>query len=362
MKILKRLAAALLMIMLVFSFAGCHKKDEIAVKVGDVEFTSAYYMCALINADSQAKTIIYEDLTDEEKESSDIDYYSKKVEGEEYVEWVEKTAIDTLKKIAAYKTLCAKNELEIDEEKKTEAEQYASYYWSSYGYSVYFEPNGVSQATYVKYMTDSYYSERYFEYIYGKEGEKAIASDKVLETMYDNFIIANVIDASFNDEMTDKDKTELKTKLESYMNDLKNGAKTFEEVYNDYNGVEEKEETETTDTEETDEPAPKDKYASVLGAEDTVYEYEYFEEVEKLKTGEITIIEKDDDAGLTLVVKQDISADPYYAESLDMISRHIIADQEFEKDIEKYAEKLETVIEKYAVNQFKVKKIKQPQY
>ena len=46
MKMIKRIAVMLLALLLAFSACGClHEKGEIAVTVGDTDFTSAYYMC-----------------------------------------------------------------------------------------------------------------------------------------------------------------------------------------------------------------------------------------------------------------------------------------------------------------------------
>ena len=67
-------------------------------------------MCALINADSEAKSKVKESLSDSGSKT-DIDYYSKKVEDKDFVKWVEDTALENLKKIAAYKTLCEENKL-----------------------------------------------------------------------------------------------------------------------------------------------------------------------------------------------------------------------------------------------------------
>lgn len=389
MKNLKRILATALVLAMALTAAACHPKDEIAVTVGDVEFTSAYYMCALINADSEAKSRVQEELSDDES-TTDIDYYSKKIDDKDYVTWVEDTAMDYLKKIAAYKTLCKDNELELDKEEAENAEYYASYYWSSYGYSAYFEPNGVGEKTYTQYMKDSYYSELYFEHLYGEGGEKEIAADNVKDTMYKNFIIADMLQASFSG-LEDDEITETKEQFDKYAEELKAGTKTFEEVYNDYNDIDEEEEdtdtssgssssssstesssTESTssdatssedtssDSEEEEELEPLDSYASILGAEDTVYESEYFEDINKMAENEVKIIELDDDAGIILVVKKDIKADPYYLENLDSTARHLIADEEYEADIEKYAGELELTVNDYAVNQFKVKKIKEP--
>ncbi len=354
MKNIKRILAAALVLVMAVSAAACHPKDEVAVKIGDFEFTSAYYMCALINADSEAKSKVKEGLSEDEA-AEDVDYYSKKVEDKDFVKWVEERAMQSLKEIAAYKTLCKENKLEIPEEDANNAETYASYYWSSYGYSAYFEPNGVGESTYKQYMKDSYYSGLYFEHLYGAEGEKAIDAETVKTKMYENFIIADLIQASFSSKSEDEIAA-LKEQINGYAEDLKNGKKTFEEIYKEYNGTTE----EAKETAESDEPQPKDKYASILGAEDTAYASDQYETVKAMATGEVKVIELEDNAGLVLAVKQDISADEYYLDTLDMATRHLIADEEFEKDIKAYAEKMDCDVNDYAVKQFKVKNIKEP--
>ncbi len=362
MKNIKRLLAVALVLVMLFSFAGCHKKNEIAVTIGDVEFTSAYYMCALINADLEAKTLINESL-EEDESSTEVDYFSKKVEDKDYVEWVEEKAMTTLKQVAAYKILCEENKLEPNEDDIANAEMYADYYWSSYGYSAYFEPNGVSKATYTKYMTDSYFAETYFEFVYGKDGEKAIAADTIKTKMNENFIVADILDATYESDATDADKTALKAKLEGYVTALKAGTKTFEQVYKEYNDIKDKEDTstETTDT-ESEELKPQDEYASILGAEDTVYESEHYETVKAMAVGEVKLIELEDKTGYVLAIKKDINADPYYLENLDMTVRHLIADEEFEKTIADYLKTLKVDVNNYAIKPFKVKKIKEPEY
>lgn len=357
MKNIKRIIAIALVLIMALSITACHKKDEIAVSVKDVDFTSAYYMCALINADSEAKSKVQEELTEEESKQTEIDYFSKKIDGKKYETWVKDRAIESLKEIAAYQLLCKENKVELDKEAISNAETYASYYWSSYGYSMYYEPNGVSQNTYTKYMTDSYYAESYFEHIYGKDGEKEIPADDVKKEIYKNYIIANVIDASFTSETKDTEKKEIKAKLDSYVTALKEGKKTFEQVYMDYNNLKAEDHKH-----EENKDGPKDEHAQILGAEGTSYADEHYDTVKKMKNGEVKLIKLDNDGGYKLVVKKDIKADKYYLENLDSVARHSLKDEEFEKTIKEYVKGLEPEINKYAVNQFKVKKIKEPEY
>lgn len=361
MKNIKRIFSAAAALLMALSFTACHKKDEIAVTVGDIEFTSAYYMCALINADAEAKSKVEEAVTeaDADADTSDIDYYSEKIDGKSFVEWVEDTALDYLKEIAAYKTLCAENELEVSDDDKSTAEMYAEYYWSSYGYSSYFEPNGVGEATYKRYMLDSYYSSLYFEHLYAEGGEKEIALDKVKEELYGNFVIADMLQSDSLSSKTDDEKAEVKNTYNTYYEDLKNGKKTFEEIYKEVNASDDTE--ETTEETEDDTDSPKDKYASLLGSEDTSYTSDHYETVKAMALNEVKLVELEDDGGYVILVKRDIEADDYYLENLDITVRHMIADDEYEEDISKYATELECKVNNYAVKQFKVKKIKVPE-
>ncbi len=224
---------------------------------------------------------------------------------------------------------------------------------------MYYEPNGISETTYTDYLVDSNYSELYFEHLYGAEGEKAVADADVKAKLYENFVVANVLPASYTEEMTDAEKSALKTEMEGYANDIKNGKKTFAEIYKKVNNI--TEENANTST-ETDEPKPKDEYATILGAKDTAYASDQYETVKAMANDEVKLITNEDGTGLTLIIKKDIKADAYYATTLDMSARHLIADKDYEKLIDDYAKKLDVDVNKYAVKQFKVKKIVEPQY
>lgn len=356
---LKRILALVLILIMLFSFTACHKKNEIAVTVGDVKFTSAYYSCTLVMCDSQAKSKVNENLTDVEKNSNaEIDYYKKEIDGKKFVDWVEDETLKHLTDIAAYKTLCKKNNIKLDNEKVKETKEYAESMWNS-GYQAYLEINGISLKTFTDYQVDLLYADTYFESIYGKGGTKEIAADKVKAELYDKFVIANMLPVQFSQE-TEAQKKEVKTKLDGFAEELKTGKKTFEQVYNEYNGITE-ENHDGHDHEEADKDAPVDKYASIIGHKDTNYANDRFDEIKAMELNEVKIIALDNSSGYILTVKKDISADPYYLENLDIPARHLLVKDEFEKEIDTFGKKLKIDINKYAVSQFKVKKINFPE-
>lgn len=369
MKLIKNIIAAVIVFVLAFSVTGCHKKDEVAVTVNGFEYTSAYYMCALINAYNEGKGEVQTDLGDDF--NSKTDFFKQKLDGKKFDVWVKDRAIDILEEIGTYQKLCKDAKIELSDDQKNAAANIVFYTWYYYGYAQLFEPNGVSFDTYSKFTTDTYYANLYFEHLYGEGGEKEIASADVEAKLYKEFLIADLIDVTFSDETADE-KTKIKTKLDGYIADLKAGKKTFEEVYNDYNEVKDEteeehdhdhdhEEAEGEDTTE-EELKPLDEHAQVIGAKDTGYDHDYYDEISKMATDEIKLIEKAKGEGYILVIKKDIKADPYYRDNMDITVRHLLKDDEFNKDMAKLFKNAKTDISSYAVDRFKVKKIKEPSY
>lgn len=366
MKIIKKIAAVLLVAVMVLSICGCHKKDEIAVTIGDHEFTSAYYMCALINAYQDGQSEVYETLSEEEQQSTDIDYFSKKIDNKSFNDWVKDRAIEILKTVSYYKSACEKNKIEIDADTKTASEYYASTIWQSY--SALFEENGVSQATFTKFfvegapsqMTDyalyymfgmgtpNDYEELYFQHLYGKKGDKEIATKTVKKELYNNYIIADVLDVTFTEEQKDSERNKIKKQFEEYEKDLRSGKTTFAKVYKEYNNI--------TKEEDLPKSEAKDPYASILDI--TSHNYT---DIKKMDTDEVKLFYDKEEGHLSLVVKKDIKSDSYYLKTLDNTLRHSLKDEEYTKDSEKEIKKLEVKINDFAVNRFKVKNIKIPE-
>lgn len=359
MNTLKRtLAIALCLLLTLTSLAGCHKAGEIAVVVGDVEFTSGYYACALVFADSDARLNVEEQLAEEGDLPDTIKYWNYKIEDTDYVEWVEKTAVDTLKKHAALKTLSEKAGFELSEETISLSNSNADYLWDTYGYSVLMEANGVSKATFKQYMLDTYLENDYFEFLYGKDGEKEISADAVSNQLADNYVLVNQLEVSFSG-LDDDAKAEKKTQFLAYESALKDGSKTFEEIYLEYNDI--SAEDHTHEEAEDGELQPIDPHASVLGSENTDAASDHYETAKAMALGEVKLVNLDDDEGFVLLVKQDISTDPYYLETFDSTLRYDISGEEYENDVDKYGDELSCKVITSSTKQFKVKKITYPE-
>lgn len=357
MKILKKLIAAALAGCLVFSLCACHGKDETAVTIDGKNITTALYINALLEADSAARSAV--DAKNEDS-TEEIDYYSQTMDdGSNFVDYVKTEALNTCKEYVFYMNLVENGTIKLDETELSEAENYANSYWSYYGLSYLYEPNGVSYDTYEKAFIYSYYANEYFEYLYGEGGEKEVSQETIKEEMVDKYILVYTLSATYDSDTTDEaDATDaeidaITDKFNAYADRLKKGEE-FKNIYNEYNGVTEEEETTT----ETTEDGPKDQYATIITEDDS----DDFDEVFDLKKGEVLVAENADKTGINLYVKLDITEDEYY---LDYLKSTILSDlksEEFETYVNDKVADYTVEENSWATGRIKVEELDYSQY
>ena len=377
MKTLKKVLAMCLVVILVLSFAGCHQKNEVAVKAGDDTFTSAFYMCALINADMAARTKIDEAKTAEKESttssatssttSTATDYFAEKIDGKSFETYVKDAALETLRRFIYVKRMCDEKKLTISEQEKNNSFTMTEYYWNYYGYASLFEANGVSLDTYKQYTLYGLYEEKYFSSIYGEGGDKAVSETDIKNFLYSNYAIADILSAPISSK-TDSEKALVQTDFEKYKDRLEKGE-TFEKIYKEYNNIKEDNTTSTTSSavssttsgsEENKALTPKDSYAQVVGNEETTYSSKQYETIKAMKTGEVKFVKDDEGGYYYLFVKGDITTDPYYLENLKSAVLNDMKFEEFDAAVKAETAKVELTTVAFAINQFKVKNIKYP--
>lgn len=349
MKKFRSFALVLMCVAMVLSLAACHPKDEIAVTITDgkdsVSYTSAMYMYALMEADMAARTEIESKATDKE----DIDYYSKKIDGKKFVDYVKDEALVNLKKFAAYEFEAKR--LKLDEKDHNhDSSAMLQYYWDYYGYSQTYEPNGISFDTFSKAYGMLDEGNHIFTAIYGKGGEKEVAEKTVKDTMNKNYELADIISVDISEKKDAEVKT-LKDKFQKYADRINKGE-TFEKIYLEYNNKKKEEETPA----DKDTLQPKDKYAQVIGSKETSNEDAKFDDIKKMKVGQAFVDTSDKDV-LRLVVRGDLMGDPYHVDSLTNTVLWMLKETEYNEYIDGLIKDYKVDENKYATGQFKVKKI-----
>lgn len=369
MKLLKRTAVGLLAAAMLVSVAACHPANEVAMTIGDVQITSALYMCALIQADGEARNTVDEAKAAEAEESGDTttsttsttDYYAETVEDTDFSTWVRNRAEEICKEYAAYTMRFDEAGLTLDEDTQSEIDTYADMYWNSYGYSTIYEPNGVSFDTYKTFFTYSYKAEEYFMSVYGEDGTDPVSDDELTTVLTENYVAAETLTGPYTTSdsegnsttLTDDEKTELKETFDGYAERLRQGE-SFETIYNEQNP----DADVSTDTEAEDSPA--DPYIRLYGSEDTSYASDYFEDIKNMAVNDVAVLEDETD-GLTLVVRKDVTEDPYYFNTLRDQLLYDARQDEMEASIDEYANSLTMDKNNFAINQFKPNKIVYPE-
>ena len=383
MKFTKRAVAALIAALLALTMVGCHEAKEIVASYDDIEITGGMYLAMLLEADGAARN-----LADEQKEGDAQikDYGDVQIKNDgkvvDYYDYVNDEAKKLIRQYVATETLAKKYKVTLSDEDKAGLDSYVNYLWDSYGYGIMYEENGVNRASYTEYMRNAgYLRGNLFEAIYGKEGKTPITEEELKKYMNDNYCIANVIteNLSQTDEngntfnLTEDEAKDLLEKLNTYADRLTKGDADFETIYHEHTESEHEHEDEdtadktadntdadqTTDetTDETEEAptAPLDSHATLLSSKETGNESDNFDEIYKMKVGEVKVIEGED--AYTLVVKGDISADPYYIYSLDETLRQLIKGDEFNNMLDEEGGKLDIKYNNGEISYLSPKKI-----
>lgn len=348
----KRLGALVLAIVICLSFAACHKQGEIAVRAGELEFTSAFYSCALLSADMEAQEIMVDRYESSSTTLDNSAWLSKTIDEVPYVEWVENRAIEIIKQMVVAKQFCEENK--VDTAKYFEsADANAEYLWS-YGYSEFFTQNGVSLETYKLYSRYEQYRTAYFDFLYGEGGEKEVSKEELNTYASNNYAYINVHAVDITD-MTEEEMKKVKDELEGYKTDLQNG-KTFTEIYAIANGTEYK-------ADSTDVGNFSHSLATIWGAAGTSYENDYFSNVKEMAVGEIKIVTLTEDEATyaVLILKGNVIEEKNpNIETIYTAARDDLKGAEYDGIINEKINSVTLETVKYAVKQFKVKNIKFP--
>lgn len=365
MKTIKSLVALVLCALMIFSLTACHKENEIGVSINGVEFTAAMYSYALLNADMEAKNIVEEQLhegeTDEQKatehDHGDVDYFAQKIEDLPYAEWVETRAAKELSRYAAIGTLCKENNITLtDEEKKAAREDGINEYANAeYYYGIPYSLNGIGEETLVKIMEYSYLANKYFTFVYGKDGSKAVPEEEIKKYYAENYRVAIMFEKDVTD-LSDDELKKAKTELEDWKKKI-DGGKNLAEAFNEF--YELNEQTAAAGyapVKETKECATYLADTSV----DSSYGVSYWNDVKDIAVGKSKIIEVEENGAkkLELIAVIDSFGEEEYLTNRDSIIRINLKSEEFDEEIEKYAATFTVKKNDYALKPFKVKKIK----
>ena len=384
MKFIKGIIAVSLALIMVFSLAACHKKGEVAITVGGVEITSGLYSYYLVEADGEAKQII-DDSEDYDSTVEGFDYLKTTIEGVSFEEYVKNLALSKCKEYAAYEKKMAEAGTKLGSEEENAAKNMVDFYWETYGFQYIYEENGVGYDTYLKATIHQSKKSQYFEDLYGEGGDREIPTEDYQKAVDEHYAAIYYLDATWGSS-TEDTEDKAKEKLQAYLDRLNKGEE-FSKLYEEYNADSSSSSSESASSSssststssdassgtsstssadtssgstssEDDTPKPKDQLIAIVGDDKTGYEFDFFSDIKAMKTDEAKLISDTENKTVYLIVKKDINSDTYYRDTMlttDIMS--VLKEDDFTKEMKDYANSLDCQVNKYAINQFKVKNI-----
>lgn len=386
MKTSKRLLAVLLAAVLTAAcFVGCHKKDAVAATYSangkTYSLPAGEYAMAIILADNEGRGKVNEDLTDAEKNAGNVDYLKKKIDGKKYEEWVVDRAQEIVKQYFYYAAQFDKNKLELSESDAESMKSYLSYQWAMSGYQYICQPNGVSYDSFEAFETIySYKRNTLFTYLYGDNGPKEIPQADRTACLNEKFALADVIEvdpstlAEKGEDITDSSLTSeekkaltktLTERAKALLNgyaDRINKGEDFSAIYYEHTKTKPEEEKEKEEeTGDETKPKPQDSLAKLYGDEGTSVESSLFETVTDCAVG-VPTVKETESGSVLLVLRKDVLADPYYAETYNDETLYLLKSDEFDKAVQDETGKLNVEFDRYECNYIKPSKIDYTEY
>lgn len=229
---LKKATAAVLVLALTLSLAGCYSEDKTwAAKKGDTTLPIGGYIYFLYNAYSEAAS----------KVDSNTDVLSAKIEDKDAKDWIKESALEQLNSFYYIEDKFAELGLELTDEEKATADNNTSTMWTYYGST--FDAMGIAKTSFnMVYSLYSTKRNKVFEAMYNEGGERAIPEDELKTHFVENFLsysyftapLTKTDDEGNSSDLSDDDKKALKEKLEGYQKKIDAGDTTVNDAANEY--------------------------------------------------------------------------------------------------------------------------------
>ncbi|MBR1562139.1 MAG: hypothetical protein IJ645_02920 [Ruminococcus sp.] len=272
----KRLAAAVLAsAVCAASFTGC-TDTTYAMTAGGEKINAGIYIYNIYSEMSYRNMMLYysEGVTE--------DFFSQKIEGKDYAEYLSDYAMKSTKEYAAVKAKFEELDLELTKDQLKEIQESVNSAWDSQG--ELYEYEGISKESIKLAQQASYMRTELFNHYYGEGGEEEVSNADMESFLKDNYMrykMITISKAAEGDENADETNAEAKEHFDEFSAQAEGVSFTdFDLVisaYNDHLAAEQAAASEESSqaADDTDSGSSADSAASadsVAGEELTVSE------------------------------------------------------------------------------------------
>jgi len=235
LKIMKRIAAALVCAATVCSLSACSDTTW-SYQIDDTTITSGMYIAFQINAymDAQGKV-----------EDNSVALLEQKIDGKDAATWINEKVLEYAKTYVAVEKKFDELGLTLSESDKNKLETQLENTW--YYYQSVYESNGAGLKSMKKILWNNYKSNLIFKKYYDKGGLEEVKEADLKKEFGENYALVKFVQMPMKDAKGNKLKTEGKAELkktaEKYLERLKKGEK-IDDLITEYEEILKKQEEE----------------------------------------------------------------------------------------------------------------------
>ena len=232
MKLTKKVAAAVLAILMAFSATACSNVGSWAVKTDSKEIPVGVYIAYLQSAYSSAYYMTEDTTKSPIGQTVTVD--DEKIDAEQ---WIKDQAMDSSKNLLTVMELCDAANITLSDSEQSAINESVDSAWDSNSAS--YEKLGIAKTSLKELYQFSKLSEKYFDSLYGANGSSAVSDAEVKEYFTKNYSSIKYFSVSLKDSSNNALGTEDQQKIETELNGIKDtyeaGEKTFAEIVDEYN-------------------------------------------------------------------------------------------------------------------------------
>lgn len=341
--LIKKVAAAVLAVVLAASLCGCDRGYIMTVDGMDIR--NGVYLSFLTAAYSSAYEALDAEKTDDETSTDSTEetpITKETIEGKSGSQWIKDETMKAVRRFVAVQRKCNEIGISLTEDEIREINTEITKMWDDendylqylYGFKTmgeYYEKQGIGQESMRELFSANKLQDKLFMYFYGKGGEFEVKESEIDEYLKENYATVKMQSFSFTDAMgtaleEDDDKKAVKDKAQDYANRINNGEKPID-IFYEYNLSRAQEAAETrAETEyEEDEGLTKDEWIKKQVEAADIQKAESEDDLDRILSKESSSLDKDvtehifnvaadgkaticeTDKGVYLIVREDIT-------------------------------------------------------
>lgn len=228
----KQVVAVALSLALCLSFAGCYDENKTwAARQGDDEMPIGGYIYYLYSAYSEAAS----------KVDTETKVLDSEIEGEDASQWIKDLAMNYLQAYYYIENKFDEYGLEMTEEDQEQVENTTSSLWPYYQSTM--EDMGISRSSFEQaYSLYGVKFQKVMAAMYGEGGELALDENAMKDYYCDSYVtyeyfyapLTTTNDDGDSVDLTDEEKADLKSKFETYVDEINAGNTTVSDAADEY--------------------------------------------------------------------------------------------------------------------------------